>query len=127
MSNTRAELENGDIRVALVKGTKAIAASRTLTRDDQGYVLTCAVDVVLTLPSAADAGVMFFIKNDALSTGTGLSISPAATDSIDGNTVNKDLINTGASDVLGDSVIIVSDGGTNWNTIAKGGIWAPES
>jgi hypothetical protein len=113
------------------------ALTQNLTLAQSGQRFRCAVDAVLTLPAAAGAGmagVTYFIECGAVSAGTGLSISPAAADAIYGNgltaVVNKDLINTGASDRLGDSVKIVCSGVTGvgaWVIAEVIGTWAKEA
>jgi hypothetical protein len=112
------------------------AASQTLTAEQGGQKFVGAVDAVFTLPaaSAATKGLWYEFETGALSAGTGLSISPAAADAIAGNgltaVVNKDLINTGASDRLGDSVRIYCTGvaGTNaWVIESIIGTWAKEA
>jgi hypothetical protein len=93
------------------------------------------VDAVFTLPAAAAGteGIWFEFECGALSTGTGLSISPAAADAIGGNglsvVVDKDLINTGATDRLGDFVRIYCTGvtgATAWRIESIIGTWAKE-
>ena len=109
--------------------TRIITANLTLTAADSGVILICnAADLVITLPSTAD-GLMFTVVCAALSSGTGLSFSPAAADNINEGTANKDLINTGATDVLGDSITLIGTGvaAQAWYTIGKIGIWAAES
>jgi len=85
-----------------------------------------AADLVFTLPATA-AGLRFTFENAAVSAGTGLSVSPAAADNINEGVDNKDLINSGATDVLGDSVTVVGDGDKGWFTIGKIGTWAAEA
>lgn len=111
----------------LTKLTVAVkTANYTVTAAESGTVyIANAADLVFTLPSTA-AGLVYTFVNAAVSAGTGLSVSPAAADNINEGTDNKDLINSGASDVLGDSVTIVGDGNTGWFTIAKIGTWAAE-
>jgi hypothetical protein len=109
------------------------AATQALTAAQSGEKFVGAVDAVFTLP-AADAttvGVWYEFETGALSGGTGLSISPAAADHIRGNGLtsvdNKDLINSGASDRLGDSVRIYCDGVDGWVIDAIIGTWAKEA
>lgn len=108
------------------------AATQALTADQSGQKFVGAVDAVFTLPAIATAltGVWYEFECGALSAGTGLSISPAAADAIRGSgltaVVNKDLINSGASDVLGDSVRIYCNG-TAWVIDAIIGTWAKEA
>lgn len=118
-------------------GTKRIvnlaAATQALTANQSGQKFVGAVDAVFTLPAAAVAltGVWYEFECGAVSAGTGLSISPAAADHIRGNGLtsvdNKDLINTGASDVLADSVRIYCDGVDGWVIDNVQGTWAKEA
>jgi hypothetical protein len=113
------------------------ALTQNLTAAQSGQRFRCAVDAVMTLPAAAGAamaGVRYTFECGAVSAGTGLSISPAAADAVYGNgltsVVNKDLINTGATDRLGDSVTIVCSGVTGtgaWGISEIIGTWAKEA
>lgn len=109
------------------------AATQTLTADQSGERFVGAVDAVFTLPAASSStkGVWYEFETGALSSGTGLSISPAAADHIRGNgltsTDNKDLINTGATDRLGDSVTLYCDGADGWVITQIIGTWAKEA
>jgi hypothetical protein len=108
------------------------AATQALTASQSGQRFVGAVDAVFTLPAAAAAtkGVWYEFETGALSTGVGLSISPAAADHIRGNgltsTDDKDLINTGATDRLGDFVRLYCDGVDGWVIEAIIGTWAKE-
>jgi hypothetical protein len=122
--------------IAHLRKVNLAAASQTLTRAQSGEKFVGAVDAVFTLPaaSAAMAGVWYEFETGAVSSGTGLSISPAAADAVAGNgltaVVNKDLINSGATDRLGDSVRIYCTGvaGTNaWVIESIIGTWAKEA
>ncbi len=102
-------------------------AAFTLTAEDSGKVYRINVaDAVATLPATAE-GLIYTFVIDTVSTTTGCSISPAAADNINGGTDNKDLINTAATDVKGDSVTVLGDGDEGWLTIAMHGIWAEEA
>jgi hypothetical protein len=109
------------------------AATQSLTAANSGERFVGAVDAVFTLPAAGAAtkGVWYEFECGALSTGTGLSISPAAADHIRGNGLtsvdNKDLINSGATDRLGDMVRLYCDGADGWVIEAIIGTWAKES
>jgi hypothetical protein len=109
------------------------AATQDLTAAQSGQRFVGAVDAVFTLPAAAAAtkGVEYEFETGAVSGGTGLSISPAAADHIRGNgltsTDDKDLINTGATDRLGDSVRIYCDGVDGWVIEAVVGTWAKQA
>ncbi len=102
-------------------------ASFTVLASQSGTIfIATAADVVFTLPSTA-VGLFYTFVQASLSSGTGMSISPAAADNFDGAADNKDWQNTGATDVLGDSITIVGDGSIGWYTIASNGIWVIES
>jgi hypothetical protein len=109
------------------------AATQPLTAAMSGQRFVGAVDAVFTLPAAAAAtkGVWYEFECGAVSAGTGLSVSPAATDHIRGNGLtavdDKDLINTGATDRLGDSVRLYCDGVDGWVIAAVIGTWAKEA
>ncbi len=103
------------------------SSNYTVLAADTGTVfLATAADVVFTLPPT-QKGLCYTFVNAAVSAGTGLSLSPNASDNINEGTDDKDLINEGATDVLGDSVTIVGDGTVGWYTIAKIGTWAAEA
>jgi len=78
-------------------------------------------------------GVEYEFSCGALSGGTGLSISPAAADAIGGNgltvVVDKDLINSGGTDRLGDYGKIIctgETGATAWRIVSIIGTWAKQ-
>ena len=119
-----------------IRKVNAAAATQALTAGQSGEKFVGAVDAVFTLPAAAAAllGVFFEFQCGAVSAGTGLSISPAAADGIGGygltSVVNKDLINTGATDVLGDLIRIRCTGATGtgaWVIEDVRGIWSKEA
>lgn len=112
------------------------AGTQTLSPNQSGQHFIGAVDAVFTLPlsDANTKGVTYTFVCGALSSGTGLSISPNAADAIYGNgltaTLDKDLINSGASDRLGDSVTIIGSGvagATAWRITNVVGTWAKEA
>lgn len=119
------------------KGTRRkvnlAAPTQALTAAQSGEKFVGAVDAVFTLPAAADAtkGVWYEFETGAVSAGVGLSVSPAAADHIRGNGLtsvdNKDLINSGASDRLGDMVCLYCDGVDGWVIEAVIGTWAKEA
>lgn len=99
----------------------------TVLAADSGTVfLATATDVVFTLPATVK-GLIYTFVTAAVSAGTGTSLSPNASDNINEGTDDKDLINTGTSDNVGDSVTLVADGTLGWYTISKIGTWAAES
>lgn len=109
------------------------AATQALTAAQSGQKFVGAVDAVFTLPAAAAGtkGAWYEFECGALSSGTGLSISPAAADHIRGNGLtavdDKDLINSGATDRLGDMVRLYCDGVDGWVIEAVLGTWAKEA
>lgn len=129
--------ELADLSLGRHKGVVFGQATAALTQDDSGKHFVCAVDAVITLPASADvgAGCVFIFECGAVSSGTGLSISPVAADGIAlggaaTGALDKDLINSGATDALGDRVAVVSTGvaGTAaWKAFGKVGTWAKEA
>lgn len=119
--------------ISFARVANLAAATQALTAAMSGQKFVGAVDAVFTLPAAAAAtkGIWYEFECGALSAGTGLSISPDANDHIRGNGLtsvdNKDLINTGATDRLGDSVRIYCDGVDGWVIEAVVGTWAKEA
>lgn len=117
-------------RGALVN-VRSITANTTLTAADNGTVILAnAVDLVVTLPSTILGFTVTFITQTASAT-TGLSISPAAADKIQGKGItsvdNKDRINSAASDAVGDLLTIVGDGTDGWWVTDERGTWAQEA
>jgi hypothetical protein len=107
---------------------KVVTSNQTLTAADSGTIyIADAADLVFTLPSTA-LGLEYTFVCAAVSASTGLSVSPAAADAINEGTVDKDLINSGATDVKGDSVTVVGTGvaAQAWYTIGKIGTWAAQ-
>ena len=107
------------------------AVNYALDRDDSGkVVIVTAADKVVTLP-ATEEGLVYTIVTGAVSSTTGLSVSPAAADQIIGLGItaadNKDLINTQATERVGDSVTLVGNGSTGWLAINASGTWAREA
>lgn len=108
------------------------AVNYTVTVEDSGAIFyATAADVVFTLPSTV-AGLEYTFICGVVSGATGLAVSPAALDLITGRGIatpadNKDIINTGATDVLGDSVTLRGDGVNGWYVVDQEGIWAREA
>ena len=107
-------------------------------RDDHQIFITDAADLVVTLPKSdhSSRGVKVTLVQRALSSGTGACLDPADADVIHGETLagvaitgaaGKKLINTGATDVLGDTVTVVADGAGKWEVISILGIFAAEA
>jgi hypothetical protein len=126
----------GQLKGSAPVAVNLAAATQTLTKAQSGQKFVGAVDAVFTLPQVVnmdDKGIFYVFQPGALSGGTGLSISPNAADGIGGagltSVVNKDLINTGATDAVGDEVRIECSGvpGTGaWVVTEMSGIWAKE-
>jgi hypothetical protein len=111
------------------------ATPHTVAITDSGKIFyTTIADVVFNLPDSAVDGLLtgltYTFVNGSLSGGTGLSVSPAATDQIQGKGITpedaKDYINSGASDALGDLITIhgMTDG---WLVSAERGTWARQA
>ena len=105
------------------------AASWTITAADSGktYIINGGASVVATLPSTANGLHYRFIIRAVAASGVGFSISPAAADSINAGTDDKDLINSAATDAVGDSVEIWGDGDIGWFASINAGTWAAEA
>lgn len=121
-------------------GVETITANRTLTAADHGLTFLVGTDALtITLPAASTAGIEYTFVNSGADGNNIITISPASTDGIWGTitlaasvvdlggAANKDLINTKATSIKGDSVTIVSDGGTAWFVKSSTGIWAAEA
>lgn len=111
----------------LSRKQQTIATNTTLTAQDSGKIIIAdAVDLVVTLPPT-EPGLYYTFLVETPSTNTGLSISPNAADKINYGTDDKDIINTAASDVIGDLITLVGDeDGDGWLIIEKIGTWAAE-
>ena len=104
--------------------TEIKTASFTVTALDSGKVFFLnAADLVVTLPATV-AGLHYKFITQVLSGGTGTAISPAAADSINFGTDNKDLENS--TDALGDYCEVWGDGSVGWHAETQG-TWTEES
>lgn len=107
----------------------SIAADTTLNRGHIGNVIkTTVTNIDATLPDAGAgrAGDQYtFLVGVAATTG-GATLKVTGTDTINGGTSGKGLINSATTDAVGDSVTVVSDGSNYW-TIAQRGTWDAES
>jgi hypothetical protein len=108
-------------------------ASTTLTGTHVGGTVIAPVDGAYTLPAAASfPGGRITVITGAASAGTGVRLTRAGADTIEGKTTvtgtaltgNTTYTNSGASDVVGDSVTLVSDGVSKWWMVAQSGTWA---
>jgi hypothetical protein len=126
-------VESGGAITIAAGGLVAPVALRTsdedtysLTKEMSGliYIGTKATATqVISLPLPTTLGVVFiFICGHA---GGEINIDPgAATYTITGVAATKDLKNTAATNVIGDAVVLVSDGGINWYIQSVVGTWA---
>lgn len=130
----------GDIWDAKNAEVETVEAAKTLTAADGGKTFLCNADnLVISLP-ATQAGLRYRFINIAGKGAAKLSISPVEADGISGTTsattnvalagvVNKDAINTKATQEVGDSLEIIGTGleGTKaWVILNSTGIWAAE-
>lgn len=111
-----------------------IATDETVAAADNNTTyVTTAADVVVTLPAVATVGDNFRVTviTGVASADTGTSVSPNANDQIIGNGFtaadDKDAINSGASDAIGDLIALVSNGTTGWYIENIIGTWAREA
>lgn len=116
--------QNGLIHAHPKWTTKSADYALTVA-DSGGIFIMTATDKVFTLP-ATIKNLTYTLVTGVLGGSAGLKVSPAAADKISGGTDDKDFINTPATDVLGDWLKVVGNGGDGWWIIGKGGIWAPE-
>lgn len=126
----------------IVDDVTVITANTTLTREDSGKTFSVATDaLVITLPSTLK-GLEYTFINSGADAANIITVSPAAADGISGTVtlaatvvslsgvVDKDLINTKASSISGDTSKIVATGiaGTEaWLLKSSTGIWASEA
>lgn len=113
---------------------RATATPLTLApRDSDVLVIAAVADLVINLPKAQrDArGNKVTVYTETLSAGTGASLSPKSTDYVTGLSLtavdDKDLINTAATDAVGDTVTVECDGENGWFITAIRGTWAKEA
>lgn len=109
-------------------------ANYTIVEDDHRATLIAgAVDLVFTLPSAVASltGFEVTVVTATISATTGVSLSPAATDKIQGKGITsvdgKDRINSAATDAVGDLLTLVCDGVDGWWVKNERGTWAQEA
>lgn len=126
----------------ILEGVVVIAANTTLRIEDSGKTFMVATDaLVITLPSTA-LGLEYTFMNSGADGANIITVSPAAADGISGivtlaatvvslsGVVDKDLINTKATSISGDTSIIIGTGtaGTEaWLLKGSTGIWASEA
>ena len=112
-------------------GVSVKAANYPVVAADSGTLfIGNAADVVFTLPATIN-GLVFGFFTGVASAGTGTSVSPNADDRIFAKGISaeddKDLINSGATDAVGDLVVLVGDGSFGWYMVEQLGTWAKEA
>lgn len=116
-----------------VLGTSVAAI--TLDGTDDGVTVVAnnsAATVVVTLPKSSVVGAGYTARVLAgvlPGAGAGLTVTPNAADKFAGNgfnakTAGQTLINSAATDAIGDMVEVVADGVTSWFVTNKIGTWA---
>lgn len=131
MAHVRKVSRADNTEVHETSGVETKAADYTVTAADNGKTfITSAADVVFTLPATAD-GLSYTFVTGVASAGTGTSVSPVAADQIKGNGFtaadDKDAINSGASDAVGDALTVIGDGADGWIITNVIGTWAREA
>lgn len=96
---------------------------------DNGKTITMdlATSGTFTLPavSAANKGHRVTLVTKSLPTsGAGTAIAPNASDRIGFKADNTAYTNSAATDVLGDNMVLESDGVDGWIIVSQRGIWA---
>lgn len=100
----------------------------TVTPEDNGTIFAIATDAkAFTLP-ATQMGLIYGFVNTGADGAVKLSVSPQAADAIHYVTSvdDKDLINTKATAIEGDMVVLVGDGDEGWFVLSIKGTWAKE-
>jgi hypothetical protein len=125
-----------------VTPTAALTVDTTLTAAMSGQLFLIGADSkTATLPSSATvgAGIRYAFLNTGANGTYGFTISPNASDKIMGSynnggkkitmsgTNDKDLVNTKATALRGDYMVIESDGADGWYIIDGIGTWTEES
>lgn len=113
------------------KPVEYITGNRTVLATESGLTLIVnAADLVISLPATVE-GFELTVWVLATSSSTGASISPVAADKIQGKGLtaadNKDLINTHATEAVGDWVRLVGDGVDGWIVAGIAGTWARQA
>jgi hypothetical protein len=139
-------IKTGALQQWLHETQTAVIAETFTAPDDCGDIMFANVDnTVIQLPDAAAAnkGCEITVINNAADAAALVSLSPHATDGIDGScvgidgagaatvvifsgTVNKDIRNTKATQEKGDYVKLISDGTAGWFVTGCVGEWASE-
>lgn len=110
------------------------AASKTLRQNkNPTHVVFTAADLICTLPPSTRAtrGKRVTVQTGVASSSTGVQINPASGDTLKGKGItaaaDKNYINTGATDAVGDSATFVADGAGSWYLETSLGTWDREA
>jgi len=115
--------------------TAAVTTSCMPSQSERAYIATLASGTqTFFLPSASPSGQTFtFICGSAAGE---ILISPRSNNTIsvkasEGGanvtpTAGTGIKNTGATNILGDRVTLMSDGSTGWHAISQSGTWASQ-
>lgn len=119
-----------------------ITATTTLTIADSGVDHNVATDALtITLPdiTADNVGMTFLFRNTGADGAVALTLSPAATDGINGTIANaavdsvasgvvdKDIVNTKATANNGDFIVLTAVALNKWFITGGVGIWASQA
>lgn len=113
-----------------------VATTTPLTlapRDSDVLVIASVADLVINLPKAQrdTRGNRVEVCVLTLSSSVGCSLNPASVDKIQGTGItaadNKDIINTAATDAVGDTLTVVCDGENGWVITNLIGTWARQA
>lgn len=117
---------------------EVITANKTLTEEESGKIIAVGTDaLVITLPTARP-GLNYTFVNIGADGNNIITVSPASTDGVWGTITlaatvvdlggvdNKDLINTKATAIKGDTAKIVCLEANEWTVVHSTGIWAAE-
>ena len=116
-----------------VLGTGVTALTLDGTDDGDTQVANnTAATVVFTLPKTSVVGPGYrarVVVGALPGAGAGTTVTPNAADKFQGNgfnakTAGQSLVNSAASDAIGDSVDVISDGAGIWYVVNKIGTWA---
>lgn len=129
----------GNNAVIAQGNVEAITASVTLSYEDSGTVFLVGTDALVITLLPTKVGVTYTFVNSGADGNNLITLDPnaddaifgtvanAAADSVSGGALDKDLVNTKATAIKGDSLTIVGDGVDGWYIVGGVGIWASEA
>ena len=130
-SHTGAETHEGDETHTGQEWLKRLPSYISMTADATAayathsgkVVRTTVTNIDLTLPAASEVGAHYKFLVGVAATAGGATLKTTGSDTINGGTTGEGLINTAATDVVGDYVEVISDG-SDYFVIGQNGIWA---